>query len=233
MLADFITTLSEGNPLFVSESLSYLHNEDLLFLDKDGQWRWDMDKIRLSRMPTTVVALFSSKIRKLPPDLIDLLEYCACMGNTFSPAEIASIREMTLQETFEMLKPALGQGLLMENKSQLQFIHDRVQEAVLASIPAQRRRASIGRSATTSLWPPCGRATRIVEKNREPVHHRLPSELGAGRGGGRRNGLWAVELQLPRGQQGAGLPGDGGGQRLLQSQPRTASQVIAGSRGAL
>jgi predicted ATPase len=139
-LADFINTLSEGNPLFVSESLSYLHNEDLLFLDSERQWRWDLDKIRQSHMPTTVVALFSSKIRRLPPDLIALLEYCACMGNTFSPTEISDIREMTLLKTFEMLKPALGQGLLMENKNQLQFIHDRVQEAVLSAIPATRRR---------------------------------------------------------------------------------------------
>ena len=34
-----------------------------------------------------------------------------------------------------MLKPALGQGLLMENKNQLQFIHDKVQEAALSAIP--------------------------------------------------------------------------------------------------
>ena len=139
-LSDFITNLSEGNPLFVSESLSYLHNEDLLFFDQDGQWRWDMDRIHQSRMPTTVVALFSSKIQKLPPNLISLLEYCACMGNTFSPAELSLIREMTLLETFETLKPALGQGLLMENKNLLQFIHDKVQEAALSAIPLERRR---------------------------------------------------------------------------------------------
>ncbi len=139
-LADFINTLSEGNPLFVSESLSYLHNEDLLFLDSDRQWRWDLDKIRQSRMPTTVVALFSSKIQKLPPDLITLLEYCACMGNTFSPTELAAILGRRLIDTFETLKPALGQGLLMETKNLLQFIHDRVQEAVLSAIPGKRRR---------------------------------------------------------------------------------------------
>ncbi len=139
-LSDFISTLSEGNPLFVSESLSYLYGEDLLFFDKEGQWRWDLDKIRQSRMPTTVVALFSSKIRKLPPELITLLEYCACMGNTFSPAELSLIREISLLETFEILKPALGEGLLMENKNQLQFIHDKVQEAALSAIPAESRR---------------------------------------------------------------------------------------------
>lgn len=139
-LADFITNLSEGNPLFVSESLSYLHNEDLLYLDKEGQWRWDIERIRHSRMPKTVVALFSSKLRKLPGQTLNLLEYCACMGNNFSPTELASTRGMTLLETYEGLKPALGQGLLMESKSQLQFIHDKVQEAALDAIPPGRRR---------------------------------------------------------------------------------------------
>lgn len=139
-LSDFINVLSEGNPLFVSESLSYLHHEDLLFLDADQQWQWDMDKIRQSSMPTTIVALFSSKIRKLPPALIALLEYCACLGNTFSPADLSLITKMTLQEIFATLKPALGQGLLLENKHQLQFIHDKVQEAALAAIPPARRR---------------------------------------------------------------------------------------------
>lgn len=139
-LSAFIAALTGGNPLFVSESLSYLHNEDLLYLDDDGEWRWDLERIRRSRMPTTIVALFASKIQNLPPDLITLLEYCACMGNTFSPAEVALIRGTTLLETFEVLKPALGQGLLVESKNQLQFIHDKVQEATLSAIPAKRRR---------------------------------------------------------------------------------------------
>ncbi|MBI2863890.1 MAG: AAA family ATPase [Chloroflexi bacterium] len=139
-LSDFITALSEGNPLFVSESLSYLYNENLLSLDKKRRWRWDFERIHRSSMPTTVVALFSSKIRKLPPDVIELLEYCACLGNTFSPADLSLIRGLTLRDTFSMLKLALGQGLLMENKNQLQFVHDRVQEAALSAISAERRR---------------------------------------------------------------------------------------------
>ncbi len=140
MLSDFITALSEGNPLFVSESLAYLHNESLLYLDDERHWRWDLDRIRLSRMPTTVVALFSSKIRRLPPELITLLEYCACLGNTFSPEELSAIRGMSLLETFEVLKPALDQGLIFESKNRLQFIHDKVQEAALDGIQKERRR---------------------------------------------------------------------------------------------
>ncbi|MEA2082841.1 MAG: AAA family ATPase [Thermodesulfobacteriota bacterium] len=139
-LADFIARLAEGNPLFVSETLSYLHNADLLILDQNMQWQWDMDRIRQSDMPSSVVALFSSKVKKLPPESIDLLEYCACMGNLFTPDEIALTREITLIDTFETLKPALGQGLLIETKDQFQFVHDRVQEAVLSNIKSERRR---------------------------------------------------------------------------------------------
>jgi predicted ATPase/signal transduction histidine kinase len=139
-LADFIVTLAEGNPLFVSESLSYLHNEDLLFLDESRCWQWDLDRIRGSEMPSTVVALFSSKVQKLPVDAIELLEHCACMGNRFTPDEIALVREITLLNVFETLKPALSQGLLTESKDELQFVHDRVQEAVLNSIEPESRR---------------------------------------------------------------------------------------------
>lgn len=140
-LASFLAGLTEGNPLFVSESLSYLYNEDLLYVDDAFQWRWDLDRIRRSNMPSTVVALFSSKIGKLPQRTVDLLETSACIGNTVAPEDLSRVSDLALLEVFESLKPALGQGLIIENRGNLQFIHDRVQEAVLTAIPAERRRA--------------------------------------------------------------------------------------------
>ncbi len=140
-LATFLADLTEGNPLFVSESLSYLYNEDLLYVDDALQWRWDLERIRHSNMPSTVVALFSSKINKLPQPTVDLLETCACMGNTVAPEDLGRVSDLALLRIFESLKPALGQGLIIENRGNLQFIHDRVQEAVLTAIAAERRRA--------------------------------------------------------------------------------------------
>lgn len=140
-LAHFITEFTEGNPLFVSEFLSYLYNENLLVRDEKGPWSWSLEKIRQSDMPLNVVKLFSAKVRKLPPPTRNMLEYSACMGNLFSPDEIVFVCENSLQETYETLKPAMRQGLVVENKSWLQFVHDRVQEAVLRDIdPAKRRR---------------------------------------------------------------------------------------------
>jgi len=139
-LSNFLMDLTEGNPLFVSESLSWLHNEQLLHVDKNGQWGWDMAKISQSNMPTSVVELFGSKVNQLPAETVEILLLCACMGNRFSAEEVSLIQEISYQTLFERLKPVLSLGLLIESKIELQFVHDRVQEAVLRFLnPPQRR----------------------------------------------------------------------------------------------
>ena len=140
-LSAFLVELTEGNPLFVSESLSWLHNEQLLHVNKDGQWGWDMAKISQSNMPTSVVDLFGSKVSQLPPETIEILMLCACMGNRFSAEEVSLIHEISYQTLFERLKPVLSLGLLMESKTELQFVHDRVQEAVLRFLNPEQRRS--------------------------------------------------------------------------------------------
>lgn len=139
-LTQFIFQLTEGNPLFVSESLSYLYNENLLFFSDDGEWNWNINKIRESNMPSNVVALFSSKLMKLPKETLDVLVYCACMGNNFDPEDLATSLNMSTTDLFLNLRPVLSMSLLVENKSELQFIHDRVQEAVLRLLTEQRRK---------------------------------------------------------------------------------------------
>ncbi len=140
-LAQFITHLTEGNPLFVSESLAWLYNEDLLYTDSEQHWHWDMKKIHNAQMPTTVVELFSSKVRKLPQSTLHILNHCACMGNRFTPEEVSLVVNIGVQELFYLLKQVLSLGMLLENKSDLQFVHDRVQEAVLRQVDVQERLA--------------------------------------------------------------------------------------------
>lgn len=140
-LSNFLVKLTEGNPLFVSESLSWLNNEQLLRVDDDGQWVWDITKISQSNMPTSVVELFSSKVNQLPLETIEILMLCACMGSRFAAEDVSLIHEISYQTLFEHLKSVLSLGLLMESKSELQFVHDRVQEAVLRFLNPEQRRA--------------------------------------------------------------------------------------------
>ncbi len=138
-LAQFIAHLTEGNPLFVSESLAWLNNEHLLHLNAQQQWQWDMSMIHEARMPATVVEMFSAKVSGLPSDTLNIFSHCACMGNRFTSLELVQVLEIDLITLFECLKPVLRLGLLLENKSDLQFVHDRVQEAVLKRLDEHMR----------------------------------------------------------------------------------------------
>jgi len=140
-LAEFIAHLTEGNPLFVSESLAWLYNEDLLNTDAEQHWHWDIKRIRDTQMPTSVVELFSSKVGKLPAKTLHILDHCACMGNRFSAEDVALVLDIRIEQLFEDLKPVLNLGMLLENKSDLQFVHDRVQEAVLRQVDPQAKPA--------------------------------------------------------------------------------------------
>jgi predicted ATPase/signal transduction histidine kinase len=138
-LAEFIAHLTEGNPLFVSESLAWLYNENLLNTDVEQHWHWDIKRIRDTQMPTSVVELFSSKVGKLPVKTLHILNHCACMGNRFSVEDVALVLDIRIEQLFEDLKPVLNLGMLLENKSDLQFVHDRVQEAVLRQVDLQAK----------------------------------------------------------------------------------------------
>ncbi len=138
-LAEFISHLTEGNPLFVSESLAWLFNEGLLSTDSQQHWRWDMTRIRDTQIPASVVELFSAKVRKLPEQTLHILHHFACMGNRFTAEDATLVLDMSIEALFEHLKPVLSLGLILENKNDLQFVHDRVQEAVLNQVAAQDR----------------------------------------------------------------------------------------------
>lgn len=139
-LSIFLAELTEGNPLFVSESLSWLNGEELLIFSEQGQWEWDMEKIRDSKMPTTVVDMFGIKVQRLELETLEIVKICACMGNRFAAEDIALIHDINLQTLFERLKPVLTLGLFIESKTEFQFVHDRVQEAVLRLLSSELRR---------------------------------------------------------------------------------------------
>jgi len=139
-LTVFLAELTEGNPLFVSESLSWLHSEELLQFNKKGQWEWDLEKIRVSNMPNTVVDMFGFKVQRLALETLEIVKICACMGNRFAAEDIALIHDIELKELFEYLKSVLTLGLFIESKTEFQFVHDRVQEAVLRLLKPEQRR---------------------------------------------------------------------------------------------
>lgn len=128
-LSEAINKTSEGNPLFVNESLLWLHTHRHLQLGDNGVWTWEDDQIRHTAIPTTASELFTAKIQQLSDPTKSLLLLAACLGATFDAADLALCAGTDLAGLYETLSPAFAVSLLKKNKRTISFFHDQVQAA--------------------------------------------------------------------------------------------------------
>jgi len=129
LLSEIIYQTSAGNPLFVNESLRWLHSYKHLHLAIDGTWAWDNDQLRHTNIPETALDLFTDKIAKQSDDVRYLLGVSACLGASFGAKELALVMDTPLPILFQSLSDAFAGNILMREKEQIYFFHDQVQAA--------------------------------------------------------------------------------------------------------
>lgn len=163
-LGELLARRAEGNPFFVNELLKSLHEEGAItFSAQTGQWNWDMEKVLRGGFSGNVVEFVVARLRKLAPDVQQLLQLAACIGNTFDLRTLAVISEHSPAAAGASLIEALQSNVIVPldgnyryfdtpESAQInplyKFQHDRVQQAAYALIDEQRKRAvhlSIGR----------------------------------------------------------------------------------------
>jgi histidine kinase len=157
-LANILFRKSGGNPFFLNQLLKMIYQQGNLFFDAEaGAWKWDISAIGALKPGEDVLELFLQKLALLSGETREVLEWAACIGNTFSLGLLAAVQGRGIEDAISSLMPAILEGLVLEGAGletspdmggSYVFLHDRVQQAVYASIPAaekKRKHLAIGR----------------------------------------------------------------------------------------
>jgi hypothetical protein len=82
-LAELVEKKTSGNPFFAIQFISALFEEELLIFDKvEGQWSWDLNRIRAKGYTDNVVDLMVGKLNRLPNETQKALQQLASLGNS-------------------------------------------------------------------------------------------------------------------------------------------------------
>jgi predicted ATPase/transcriptional regulator with GAF, ATPase, and Fis domain len=155
-LARLVSQKTGGNPFFVIQFFKALWQEKLIEVDYDkGHWTFKMDAIAAAGMTDNVVDLMTRKIQRLSPKAQNALTLGACIGNQFDLSTVAIVSQQSRDAAADDLREALDEGLILPGRVYdaptedepgtaqagplYSFLHDRVQQAAYALIPAEEK----------------------------------------------------------------------------------------------
>ena len=139
-LTDIIYPVSAGNPLFVNESLRWLHNNNRLFLSDKGVWTWASDALAGLQLPVSAKALFYDKLSQFPDNVTRLLSTGALLGSHFEAIDLALVAQISLQKLYTSLGGVLSQRILLQDKTTLSFFHDQIQAGAADFLDDEQKR---------------------------------------------------------------------------------------------
>jgi serine/threonine protein kinase len=142
-LAQLVHEKTAGNPFFAIQFVAALAEEGLLTFDHgDARWSWDLQRIHAKGYTDNVVDLMVGKLNRLPVETQKAIQQLACMGNSAEFARLAMVHEDSQGDMHGDLWEAVRTGLVFRSEGAYTFLHDRVQEAAYALIPADLRAAA-------------------------------------------------------------------------------------------
>jgi predicted ATPase/GAF domain-containing protein len=138
-LGQLILQKTAGNPFFIDQFIRHLNDKDLLWVDPDIGWCWDIAGISNLKVTDNVVELLSEKIVELPDATRETLKICGCIGNIFELELLSIITEKSHGLLLSELAAAVNEGHIIRSGSTCFFLHDRIQEAAYALVSREER----------------------------------------------------------------------------------------------
>ncbi|KAJ3194125.1 hypothetical protein HK101_003417 [Irineochytrium annulatum] len=163
-LATVIFRKTMGIPLYILQSLQICQANYCIFVDDEkNEWTWDIDKIENSVTPTeNVIDHIISQIDRMPPKTKTLLQIAACVGEQFDIRLLMKVSNLNaVSITFALSAPMISgliasmpgvtslsapgesdvcpQSLPTGMINMYKFCHDRIAQAVLATLDTDER----------------------------------------------------------------------------------------------
>ncbi len=137
---------TEGNPLFVLETLRALHDEGLLYRDPSGEWStpWDETTTDYAELPLPpeVHQVIARRLARLGTDERSVLNTAAVvLGGDFDFALLLRAGNLKQRAGLAAVSELVRRRLLEEEPAAYRFSHDKVRQvAYMEIVEAERRR---------------------------------------------------------------------------------------------
>jgi DNA-binding SARP family transcriptional activator/tetratricopeptide (TPR) repeat protein len=157
VLGDFLFAHTDGQPLYLLETLKLLREREWLVprLGADGTWRLEptvdmaaavaQDQSRHELFPPSVRMMIQARLAKLTQPARQLVMASAVLGAQATTQRLWQVAEVGAQAGVEALEEAIGSGMLREEEAGVgrpgsyRFVHDLIRDVVYSELGAVRR----------------------------------------------------------------------------------------------
>ncbi len=134
---------TDGNPLFLLETLRTLHSEGLLFRNAEGQWctPWDESTHDYAELPLpqTVEQIIARRLNRLSPSLRPIVHLSAVLGERFDFDLLCHAADVAPQALLDALHELVRGCILEETATDYRFHHDKIRQVVYHNLAASER----------------------------------------------------------------------------------------------
>ena len=142
-LVTLIEPQTHGNPYETVELLNALRRDGLLAATAAG-WGWDQAAVSAHLGRSELATLLAARVEAMAPNPRVMVEAMACLGGR-AERRLLRVATQTRDDALDRaLTPAVEDGVLVLEPGQheaVRFRHDRIREAVLDRVDAERRRS--------------------------------------------------------------------------------------------
>ncbi len=145
---------TQGNPLFILETLRALSDEGILAQDELGNWHtpWDETTSDYTELPLpqAVERTIATRLDRLLPEERTVLSAAAVLGRDFNFSLLSNTAGMEVQQVLSIANSLVRRRFLEEMPNAYQFSHDKIRQVAYESIPEDERR-QLHRQAAKSI----------------------------------------------------------------------------------